>query len=75
MKLKHHTFQDQYSYEVCYYKASFPTILAYVITSHKSQAATIASNALVDILNVFSLKINIRNDVQSYILTKPKDQT
>jgi hypothetical protein len=36
MKLKQQTFQHRYTYEACYYKASFPIVLAYSITSHKS---------------------------------------
>jgi ATP-dependent exoDNAse (exonuclease V) alpha subunit len=49
MKLKRHTFQHRYTYEAYYYKASFLIVLAYAITGHKSQGATIAMNMLIDI--------------------------
>jgi ATP-dependent exoDNAse (exonuclease V) alpha subunit len=54
MKLKRQTFQHIYTYEAYYYKASFPIVLAYAITGHKSQGATIATNVLIDIRNAFS---------------------
>jgi hypothetical protein len=55
MKLKRQTFQHKYTYEAYYYKASFPIVLAYAMTGHKSQGATIATNVLIDIQNVFCL--------------------
>jgi ATP-dependent DNA helicase PIF1 len=54
MKLKRQTFQYKYTSEAYYYKASFPIVLAYAITGHKSQGATIATNVLIDIQNAFS---------------------
>ena len=53
MKLKPQTFQHRYTYEAYYYKASFPIVLAYAITSYKLQGTTIATNMLIDIRNAF----------------------
>jgi ascorbate-specific PTS system EIIC-type component UlaA len=57
MKLKRQAFQHKYTYEAYYYKASFLIVLAYAITSHKSQGATIASNVLIDIRKAFSPRL------------------
>jgi hypothetical protein len=37
------TLQYKYTYEACYYKTSFPIVLTYVITVHKTQGPTITS--------------------------------
>ena len=52
--LKQHNFQHKYTYEQYYYKASFPIVLAYAMTGHKSQGATISNNVIVDIQNAFA---------------------
>ena len=52
--LKRHNFQHKYTYERYYYKALFPIVLAYAMTSHKSQGATISTKAFVDIQNAFA---------------------
>jgi len=51
MILKKHSFQHKYTYDGYFYKASFPIILAYAMTSHKSQGATIATKVTIDIKN------------------------
>jgi hypothetical protein len=57
MKLKLQTFQYRYTYEAYHHKASFPIVLAYAITGHKSQGATIATNVLINIQNAFSPRL------------------
>ena len=47
--LKRSNFQHKYTYEHYYYKAPFPIILAYTMTNHKSQGATISTKVIVDI--------------------------
>jgi len=55
--LKRQTLQHKYTFETYYYKTSFLTILAYVITSHKAQGATIKSKVIIDIRNSFVLSL------------------
>jgi len=52
--LKKHTFQHKYRYDGSIYKTSFPITLAYVITGHKSQGATISSKVIIDIKEAFA---------------------
>ena len=52
--LKRYNFKHKYTYEQYYYKASFPIVLAYAMTGHKSQGATISNNVVVDIRNAFA---------------------
>ena len=47
ISLKRHNFQHKYTYEQYYYKASFSIVLAYVMTGHKSQGATISRKLLL----------------------------
>jgi ATP-dependent DNA helicase PIF1 len=47
------TLQHKYTYEAYYYKTSFPTVLAYAITGHKAQGATITSKIFVHIRESF----------------------
>jgi ATP-dependent exoDNAse (exonuclease V) alpha subunit len=47
MIIKKCSLQHKYTYDEYYYKTSFPIILAYAMTSHKSQGATIATKAIV----------------------------
>jgi ATP-dependent DNA helicase PIF1 len=54
MILKKHSFQHKYTYDGYFYKASFPIILAYAMTSHKSQGATIATKVIIDIRKKFA---------------------
>jgi ATP-dependent exoDNAse (exonuclease V) alpha subunit len=54
MILKKHTFQHKYTYDGYYYKASFPITLAYAITSHNSQGATINSKVIINIEKAFA---------------------
>ena len=54
ISLKRHNFQHKYTYEQYYYKASFPIVLAYAMTGHKSQGATISTKVIVDIRNAFT---------------------
>ena len=49
MNLKQNIFLYKYMHEFFYYKAYFPNILAYSITRHKSQGATIITNGFIDI--------------------------
>jgi ATP-dependent exoDNAse (exonuclease V) alpha subunit len=51
--LKRHNFKHKYTYEQHYYKASFPIVLAYAMTGHKSQGATISNKVIIDIRNAF----------------------
>ena len=53
--LKRHNFKHKYIYEQYYYKTSFPIVLAYAMTGHKSQGATISSKVIVHIRNAFAL--------------------
>jgi len=55
MILKKYTFQHKYTYDAYYYKTLFPITLAYVITGHKSQGATINSKVIIDIKEAFAL--------------------
>ncbi len=41
LTLSRWTLQYKYTYEACYYKTSFPIVLTYVITVHKTQGPTI----------------------------------
>ncbi len=52
--LKKHTFQHKYRYDGSNYKTLFPITLAYVITGHKSQGATISSKVIIDIKEAFA---------------------
>jgi ATP-dependent exoDNAse (exonuclease V) alpha subunit len=52
--LKRHNFQHKYTYEQYYYKASFPIVLAYAMTGHKSQGATISNNVIINIRIAFA---------------------
>jgi len=52
--LKRHNFKHKNTYEQYYYKASFPIVLAYAMTGHKSEGATISNKVIVDIRNVFA---------------------
>jgi ATP-dependent DNA helicase PIF1 len=54
MILEKHTILVKNTYDGYYYKASFPIMLAYAITGHKSQGATISSNVLIDIKEAFA---------------------
>jgi ATP-dependent DNA helicase PIF1 len=54
MILEKHTFQYKYTYDAYYYKTLFPIILAYVITSHKSQGAIINSKVIIYIKEAFA---------------------
>jgi hypothetical protein len=51
--LKTHSFQHIYTYDGYYYKTSFPIVITYVITNHKSQSATIATK-VIDIKEAFT---------------------
>ena len=53
--LKRHNFKHKYIYEQYYYKTSFPIVLAYAMTGHKSQGATISNKVIVYIWNAFAL--------------------
>jgi len=53
--LKKHTFQNKYTYDGYYYKASFPITLAYAIIRHKSQGTKISSKVIIDIKEAFAL--------------------
>ena len=53
MLLKRTTFQHVYTFGKKFYKSGFPIVLAYAMTGHKSQGATISTNVVVDIRNVF----------------------
>jgi ATP-dependent DNA helicase PIF1 len=54
MILKNHSFQHKYTYDGYFYKASFLIVLAYAMTSHKSQGATIATKIIMDIKKYFT---------------------
>jgi hypothetical protein len=47
--------QQKHTYEAYYYKASFPIVLTFTTTSHKTQGATIKSKVLIDIKISFAL--------------------
>jgi ATP-dependent DNA helicase PIF1 len=51
--LKRQALQHKYTCETYYYKTSFLIVLAYAITSHKTQGATIKSEVIIDIKNSF----------------------
>jgi len=55
--LKRQTLQHKYTFETYYYKTSFLIVLAYVITSHKAQGATIKSKVIIDTRNSFVLSL------------------
>jgi len=52
--LKRQTLQHKYTSKTYYYKSSFSIVLAYVITGHKAQGATIKSKVIIHILNSFA---------------------
>ena len=54
MLLKRTTFQHMYTFGKNFYKSGFPVLLAYTMIGHKSQGATISTNVVVDIRNVFA---------------------
>jgi ATP-dependent DNA helicase PIF1 len=48
------SIQNKYDSQGHFYKASFPLMLAYAITGHKSQGATISSKVMIDIRESFA---------------------
>jgi len=48
------TLQHKYTYEAYFYKTSFPIVLTYVITSHKTQGVTITPKVLIDVRESFA---------------------
>jgi ATP-dependent DNA helicase PIF1 len=54
LKVKICTIKFNYTSKGKFYKSTFPLALAYAMTSHKSQGATISSKILVDIQNAFA---------------------
>ncbi len=48
------SIQNKYDFEGHFYKASFPLILGYAITRHKSQGATISSKVMIHICESFA---------------------
>lgn len=55
---KRHNFQHKYTYERYYNKTSFPIVLAYAMTGHKSEGATISTTVIVNILNASALRVS-----------------
>jgi hypothetical protein len=51
------SFQHKSTYDGYYYKTSFLIVLAYIMTRHKSQGATIATKAITDIKEAFTLDV------------------
>jgi hypothetical protein len=43
------SIQNKYDFQGHFYKASFPLMLGYAITGHKSQGATISSKVMIHI--------------------------
>jgi ATP-dependent exoDNAse (exonuclease V) alpha subunit len=54
MIVKRSTFEHVYTFGKKFYKSGFPIVLAYAMTGHKSQGATISTNVVVDIRNAFA---------------------
>ena len=54
MILKRSTFEHVYTFGNFFYKSGFFIVLAYAMTGHKSQGATISTNVVVDIHNAFA---------------------
>ncbi len=50
-------FRHKYTYDRYYFKESFPIILAYAMTNHKSQGATIFTEVIIDMKQAFTLNI------------------
>jgi len=48
------SIQNKYDYQGHFYKSSFPLMLGYVITRHKSQGATISSKMMIHIRESFA---------------------
>jgi ATP-dependent exoDNAse (exonuclease V) alpha subunit len=57
MIIKKCSFQHKYTYDGYHYKTSFPIVLAYAMTSHKSHGATIARKVISDIKEAFALDV------------------
>jgi len=51
------SIQNKYDFEGHFYKSSFPLMLGYAITGHKSQGATISSRAMIHIRESFKQKL------------------
>ncbi len=51
--LSNWTLHHKYTYEAYFYKTSFPIVLTYVITGHKTQGATITSKVFIDLRESF----------------------
>jgi hypothetical protein len=54
LKLTRRTIQYKYTFNGKFYKSTFPLALAYAMTGHKCQGATICSKVLVDVRKAFS---------------------
>jgi hypothetical protein len=54
LKLTRRTIQYKYTFNGKFYKLAFPLALAYAMTGHKCQRATICSKVLVDVRKAFS---------------------
>jgi ATP-dependent exoDNAse (exonuclease V) alpha subunit len=48
------SIQNKYDFQGHFYKASFPLMLGYAITGHKSQGATISSKVMIHIRESFA---------------------
>jgi ATP-dependent DNA helicase PIF1 len=54
LKLKWRTTKFNYTYKGKFFKSTFPLALAYAITGHKAQGATVASKVVIDICDAFT---------------------
>ncbi len=52
--VRKNSIQNKYDYQVHFYKSSFPLMLGYAITRHKSQGATISSKMMIHIHESFA---------------------
>ncbi len=52
--VRKNSIQNKYDYQIHFYKSSFPLMLGYAITKHKSQGATISSKMMIHIHESFA---------------------
>ncbi len=63
------SIQNKYDYQGHFYKASFPLMLGYAITRHKSQGAMISSKVMMHIHECFARRLMC---VMLFIVTSRK---